>query len=206
MEKAGLLERRRDPSNRRNHIIELAAPGEAAITRLAAAAFAFDQQRQPRSDGHDHTACAAGSAVPERRLRPGRAAVGRADRSRGRPDPTREHAPSDPRPRSAHLMAPRPNRRPHWAAHSTRASCAWARRHPRRVGVRCPRGRTPPRGAAVCGDEVRDRRCRALRLDQRDRSGFLTNGAAAGWSGAARVAEPCCVTRAFSVASRLGRR
>jgi MarR family transcriptional regulator for hemolysin len=44
MEKDGLLARRRDPSNRRNHIIELTAPGEAAFTPLAAAALAFDQQ------------------------------------------------------------------------------------------------------------------------------------------------------------------
>jgi MarR family transcriptional regulator for hemolysin len=44
MENDGLLARRRDPSNRRNHIIELTAPGEAAFTRLAAAALAFDQQ------------------------------------------------------------------------------------------------------------------------------------------------------------------
>jgi MarR family transcriptional regulator for hemolysin len=44
MEKEGLLVRRRDPSNRRNHIIQLTAPGEDAFTRLAAAARAFDRQ------------------------------------------------------------------------------------------------------------------------------------------------------------------
>lgn len=44
MERDGLLVRRRDPSNRRNHIVELTTPGEAAFTRLAAAARAFDQQ------------------------------------------------------------------------------------------------------------------------------------------------------------------
>lgn len=44
MERDGLLTRRRDPSNRRNHMIELAAPGEATFTRLAAAAASFDQQ------------------------------------------------------------------------------------------------------------------------------------------------------------------
>jgi MarR family transcriptional regulator for hemolysin len=44
MEKDGLLARRRDPTNRRNHIIELTAPGDAAFTRLAAAARTFDEQ------------------------------------------------------------------------------------------------------------------------------------------------------------------
>jgi MarR family transcriptional regulator, transcriptional regulator for hemolysin len=44
MERDGLLARRRDPSNRRSHVIELTASGEAAFTRLAAAARAFDQQ------------------------------------------------------------------------------------------------------------------------------------------------------------------
>jgi len=43
-EKDGLLARRRDPSSRRNHIIELTTTGEAAFTRLAAKALAFDQQ------------------------------------------------------------------------------------------------------------------------------------------------------------------
>lgn len=44
MEKDGLLVRRRDPDNRRNHIIELTADGDATFTRLAATAIAFDQQ------------------------------------------------------------------------------------------------------------------------------------------------------------------
>jgi MarR family transcriptional regulator, transcriptional regulator for hemolysin len=44
METDGLLERRRDPANRRNHVIELTAPGQAAFTRLAATARAFDEQ------------------------------------------------------------------------------------------------------------------------------------------------------------------
>jgi MarR family transcriptional regulator, transcriptional regulator for hemolysin len=44
MEKDGLLARHRDPSNRRNHIIELTAAADAAFTRLAATALAFDQQ------------------------------------------------------------------------------------------------------------------------------------------------------------------
>ncbi len=44
MENAGLLERRRDPTNRRNHIVELTETGEAVFLRLAAAARAFDKQ------------------------------------------------------------------------------------------------------------------------------------------------------------------
>lgn len=44
MEKDGLLARRRDPENRRNHIVELTAAGEAAFQRLAPAVLAFDQQ------------------------------------------------------------------------------------------------------------------------------------------------------------------
>jgi len=44
MEGDGLVARRRDPANRRNHIVELTDAGEAAFTRLAAAARAFDQQ------------------------------------------------------------------------------------------------------------------------------------------------------------------
>lgn len=42
MERDGLLTRRRDPGNRRNHIIELSHEGEAAFKRLAGAALAFD--------------------------------------------------------------------------------------------------------------------------------------------------------------------
>lgn len=44
MEGDGLLARRRDPTNRRNHIIELTPAGKAAFTRLAAAARAFDER------------------------------------------------------------------------------------------------------------------------------------------------------------------
>jgi MarR family transcriptional regulator for hemolysin len=42
MEAGGLLERRRDPENRRNHIIELTELGEQAFARLRDAAVAFD--------------------------------------------------------------------------------------------------------------------------------------------------------------------
>lgn len=42
MEADGLLARRRDPANRRNHLIELTEQGEAMFTRLRDAAIAFD--------------------------------------------------------------------------------------------------------------------------------------------------------------------
>jgi MarR family transcriptional regulator for hemolysin len=44
MESDGLLARRRDPENRRNHIVELTEAGEAAFARLAPAVLAFDQK------------------------------------------------------------------------------------------------------------------------------------------------------------------
>ncbi len=44
MERDGLLARRRDPDNRRNHIIELTQAGEAAFAQLAPVVRAFDQQ------------------------------------------------------------------------------------------------------------------------------------------------------------------
>lgn len=44
MEEEGLVTRRRDPANRRVHIVELSASGEAAFHRLRAAAAAFDQR------------------------------------------------------------------------------------------------------------------------------------------------------------------
>jgi MarR family transcriptional regulator for hemolysin len=44
MERDGLLARRRDPENRRNHVVELTPVGEAAFTRLAGAARAFDER------------------------------------------------------------------------------------------------------------------------------------------------------------------
>ena len=42
METAGLLTRRRDPNNRRIHVVELTDAGEAAFIRLREAAVAFD--------------------------------------------------------------------------------------------------------------------------------------------------------------------
>ena len=44
MEADGLLTRRRDPSNRRVHNVELTERGEALFERLRAAAAAFDQR------------------------------------------------------------------------------------------------------------------------------------------------------------------
>lgn len=44
MEKGGLLARRRDPSNRRIHIVELSDTGNALFLRLREAALRFDNQ------------------------------------------------------------------------------------------------------------------------------------------------------------------
>ena len=44
MEDAGLVTRRRDPQNRRIHVVELTADGEAAFHRMRAAAVEFDKR------------------------------------------------------------------------------------------------------------------------------------------------------------------
>lgn len=44
MEREGLLTRRRDPRNRRVHLVELTASGEAAFERMRGAAFEFDRR------------------------------------------------------------------------------------------------------------------------------------------------------------------
>ena len=44
MEDDGLLTRRRDPANRRNHIVEITPAGDQAFMRLAVAAQAFDER------------------------------------------------------------------------------------------------------------------------------------------------------------------
>lgn len=44
MESAGLITRRRDPANRRVHLVEMTEAGEQAFLRLAAAATAFDER------------------------------------------------------------------------------------------------------------------------------------------------------------------
>jgi MarR family transcriptional regulator, transcriptional regulator for hemolysin len=52
MESAGLVTRRRDPANRRNHVVELTATGEDLFRRQLAAALAFDRRlRAGLSDG-----------------------------------------------------------------------------------------------------------------------------------------------------------
>lgn len=44
MESDGLLTRRRDPDNRRVHLVELTEKGEAAFFRMREAAITFDRQ------------------------------------------------------------------------------------------------------------------------------------------------------------------
>jgi MarR family transcriptional regulator for hemolysin len=44
MESAGLVTRRRDPRNRRLHVVELTPAGDALFLRLREVAFAFDQR------------------------------------------------------------------------------------------------------------------------------------------------------------------
>ena len=44
MESAGLVTRRRDPANRRLHLVELTPDGDALFFRLRDAAMAFDQR------------------------------------------------------------------------------------------------------------------------------------------------------------------
>jgi MarR family transcriptional regulator, transcriptional regulator for hemolysin len=44
MESAGLLTRRRDPGNRRVHVVELTAKGDALFVRLRDAATGFDRR------------------------------------------------------------------------------------------------------------------------------------------------------------------
>jgi MarR family transcriptional regulator for hemolysin len=53
MENDGLVVRSRDPSNRRNHIIELTPQGEAKFIALAAAARDFDAQLRANMSAAD---------------------------------------------------------------------------------------------------------------------------------------------------------
>jgi MarR family transcriptional regulator for hemolysin len=51
MERNGLITRNRDPTNRRNHVIELTAEGEAEFKTLAAAAHSFDARLRANFSG-----------------------------------------------------------------------------------------------------------------------------------------------------------
>jgi MarR family transcriptional regulator, transcriptional regulator for hemolysin len=53
MESAGLVTRRRDPANRRVHVVELTSQGDALFLRLRDAASAFDQQLRSGLPEHD---------------------------------------------------------------------------------------------------------------------------------------------------------
>ena len=53
MESAGLVTRRRDPRNRRLHLVELTPEGDALFARLREVAFAFDQRLRAGLTEHD---------------------------------------------------------------------------------------------------------------------------------------------------------
>jgi MarR family transcriptional regulator, transcriptional regulator for hemolysin len=56
MDAQGLVTRRRDPANRRVHVVELTEEGEAAFLRLRDAATAFDERLRRGFAGDDLTA------------------------------------------------------------------------------------------------------------------------------------------------------
>ena len=53
MDEQGLITRRRDPTNRRVHLVELTEAGEAAFLRLRGAATAFDQRLRAGLSGDE---------------------------------------------------------------------------------------------------------------------------------------------------------
>ena len=53
MDEQGLITRRRDPANRRVHLVELTEAGEAAFQRLRGAATAFDQRLRTGLSGDE---------------------------------------------------------------------------------------------------------------------------------------------------------
>jgi MarR family transcriptional regulator for hemolysin len=55
MESDGLLTRRRDPANRRVHVVELTGRGEAAFHRMRLAAAAFDRRLRTGFDADELT-------------------------------------------------------------------------------------------------------------------------------------------------------
>jgi MarR family transcriptional regulator for hemolysin len=53
MDERGLITRRRDPANRRVHLVELTEAGETAFQRLRGAATAFDQRLRAGLSGDE---------------------------------------------------------------------------------------------------------------------------------------------------------
>jgi MarR family transcriptional regulator for hemolysin len=53
MERAGLVTRRRDPDNRRAHLVELTDDGQALFTRLLTEVVAFDARLRAGFDEHE---------------------------------------------------------------------------------------------------------------------------------------------------------
>jgi len=53
MEQQGLITRRRDPANRRVHLVELTEAGEAAFQRLRGAAAGFDERLRAGLSGDE---------------------------------------------------------------------------------------------------------------------------------------------------------
>jgi MarR family transcriptional regulator for hemolysin len=78
MDADGLITRTRDPANRRVHVVELTDAGEAAFTRLRAAAVAFDRRLRR---GLTEQEIAGFEAVLDRLVANVRTASVRADRA-----------------------------------------------------------------------------------------------------------------------------
>jgi MarR family transcriptional regulator for hemolysin len=55
MDELGLITRRRDPANRRVHLVEITEAGEAAFERMRGAAAAFDQRLRAGLRGDEVT-------------------------------------------------------------------------------------------------------------------------------------------------------
>ncbi|MGC5011364.1 MarR family winged helix-turn-helix transcriptional regulator [Streptosporangium sp. DT93] len=68
MESAGLLTRRRDPANRRAHVVEFTDEGEALFHRLREAAVSFDRRLRADLDGDDTAAFERVLATMERNV------------------------------------------------------------------------------------------------------------------------------------------
>jgi MarR family transcriptional regulator, transcriptional regulator for hemolysin len=99
MDGRGLVTRRRDPANRRVHLVELTPAGEAAFGRLRAAAAAFDQRlRGGFSDGELDTLAGLLGRLEHNAAGPG-------------PEPA-EPAPAKSVPAKSVPAEPAPHRRP----------------------------------------------------------------------------------------------